>query len=231
MIKIFQINNILDNNRVSFSESKKYLSVEELEKLKHIELLDFKFSKDLYFEDWKTYFLNIFTHLFNDYNVYFYITEKRAKQKSKVRSLKKLLYPYKSKLKSSDVFEDEVLMDEGKTIIYSVIKLSMNNIEFVLDNFLNSSLSFIRIDSSSLNDKDLSISSFIEKATFKKGGLFDYNILKLLAFMISDHSSIINIHIDGSDNYHLRFFFQNRKHADTMKTLSSLLFKTTAVQQ
>jgi hypothetical protein len=224
MIKFFQIDDILDNKKVSFSESKKELSLEEIENLKRVRLFDFQLSASSYVDDNKVFLRTMLINLVEKFRVHLYLTEKTAKRKSKSRSFKKLLYPYKNNLLSSNIFEEEVSVDEDKTLIYSVVELSIDNFQFVIDNLTDSKLAFIRIDTRNLEKVDLSISRLIQKTPLKKGDLFDFNKLKLLDFIVSDHSSVMNSYMDGLDNYHLRFFFQSQSHSEYVRDLSSIFW-------
>lgn len=224
MIKFFQIDDILDNKKVSFSESKKGLSLEEIENLKRVRLFDFQLSTNSWAgdDDNKFFFRTMLIYLVEKFRVHLYLTERTVKRKSKSRSFKKLLYPYKNNLLSSNIFEEEVSIDEDKTLIYSVVELSIDNFQFVIDNLADSKLAFFRIDTRNLEKVDLSISRLIQKTPLKKDGLFDFNMLKLLDFVVSDDSSVMNSYMDGLDNCHLRFFFQSESHSEYVRDLSSI---------
>ncbi|PSR15419.1 MAG: hypothetical protein DA408_08595 [Bacteroidetes bacterium] len=222
MIKFFHIDNILDSNIISFSESKKELSIKEIDSLKRVKLFEFQLPYSSYANENKDFLATILINLLADYRIHFYLIEKTAKQKARSRSLKKLLYPYKKHLLSSNIYEEEVLLEGDKTLIYSIVELSVDNLQFVVENLVDSRLSFIRVDKNEFEKTNLSISELIQKTPLKKGDLFDLNKLRLLDFVISDYSSVINMHMDGSDKYYLRFFFQNQGHADYIKDLSDL---------
>lgn len=76
--------------------------------------------------------------------IYFVYVESAPQLRTKMRSYRKMFYDDKKqgKLKASDLFEGEIEVSSKKTLLTSSIKISKQNIDYVLGNLLSSNFRF-----------------------------------------------------------------------------------------
>jgi len=151
-----------------------------------------------------------------NYNIYFIFHESIPQPKSKIRSFKKIFHSYRSFIGERNLFESELDIN-NQSILTSIIRLTPQNLDFLLENFINSNLSFGFISPK-------------KKRTFKKNRktyledlkeyapntpkLFKVNIIKLLHQNLTEDNCFFKLKNTGKDEELIHVFEKESKFSE-----------------
>lgn len=222
MIKAIGGHTVLENPVLTFTTSKDQLSVVEKELLSEINLFNYKFGKNVYSFEQRLFMKMLLEIFINEYNLFFYYLEKTAEPKTRLRSHKKLMYGHRKSIGEENIYEEEVQLNSNQTIIYSILHLTKDNIDYINENLIDSRFLFGYIANNdapknSIFD-NLEIKKIIQSNPIKKG-VFDMNILKVVSSKVNNSASILRLFRDGLNNDYVSLFYKNLDHLEEMKEM------------
>ena len=195
---------IFDVNK--FPLSKRSVNNNDLPKLSKINVQEI-IIEEYYDQKFNTELKFTLESLLKENKVYLTYIENFASYKSKVRSFRKMFYSYRNKIGKNNLFETET--DENQSVLTSIIKLDKENIDFCLEELVNSNLAFGFIvpkkSRSFKKNRTHFLNQLIENRLEEK--TIEINFLKLLIENVNLKKHLFTIHRTESKEY-LRFFSQ-----------------------
>ena len=208
MVKTRKHNLNLEKFPLSLSE----LGEKEIKKLSEISVLEFKINdySDCLFEK---LLKNLMNTIIKTHKLYFIYFESLPQKKTQIRSFKKIFRSHKSKLGKVNLFELEVDIEPNKSIISALVKIDKNNIDYCIDELINSNFSF---GYATLKDKrsfPVNKTEFINKHILNKlegRKLFKVNLLKSISQNLNANKIIFDLKISGRDEEIIEIFFKDK---------------------
>jgi hypothetical protein len=195
-----------------FPLSKRSVNNNDLHKLSKINVQEI-IIEEYYDQKFNTELKVTLESLLKENKVYLTYTENFASYKSKVRSFRKMFYSYRNKIGKNNLFETETETDENQSVLTSIIKLDKENIDFCLEELVNSNLAFGFIvpkkSRSFKKNRTHFLNQLIEDRLEERKAI-EINFLKLLSKNVNLKKHIFTIHRIESKEY-LRFFSQRNK--------------------
>lgn len=214
MIELRNSNSVLANNIFTYGIGKEELSHEQLEELSAIKIASFKLDNSVYQAEEKIFFKEFSRELIKNHQALFVFMEKLPKPISKSRSYKKLMYPHRKQVGEGNLFEEEVIVKENQSILVSAVAIDDQNLDYVCDHLIGSLFVFGYVFGKDQEVKaafdQLSLSSIIKSENYVKG-IFDLNILWLIAHVLNDQAAVFMRSTDGKDNSYMNVFYTNPK--------------------
>jgi hypothetical protein len=192
-----------------FPLSKMSVNNNDLHKLSKINVQEIIIEK-YYKQKFNTELKIILESIVKKNKVYLTYIENFESHKSKVRSFRKMFYTYREKIGKKNLFETEIDTTENQSILTSIIKLDRKNIDFCLEELINSNLAFgfiIPKKSRSFKKNRTHFLNQLIKNRLEDEKTLKINFLKLLSQNVNLKKYIFTIHRTESKEY-LRFFSQ-----------------------
>lgn len=220
MIKSIRIAQILDNPVMVFTRSKDQLSTAEKEAISKKRAYHYKFEEDVYSFEQRLFFSILMKLFIERFELYFCYLDKIAEPPTKLRSHKKLMHAHKKSIGPGNLYEEEVELDAGKTIMYSIIHLDEANVDYVCKHLVDSRFVFgVVRDKQEGGDlfRGLALTELIQTNPPSSSNIFDLNLLRAVNQLVNNTSSVISISRDGLNNDYLSLFYENESHLELMK--------------
>jgi hypothetical protein len=159
--------------------------------------------------------------LLESYKIYLIYVESKAQVKNKVRSHKKMFYSQKREtgLKESVIYEKEVDLDGGKSILVSSVKLTNANLKYIVNNLLNSNFRFGYLVRKGKKSFSKNIESFLENVVnliLDHSKITRINFIDLLLSEVKKDKNIFRIPFGVNDRDFLEFLI--RKEDENVRT-------------
>ena len=222
MIKSISTTQILDYPILPFTFSKTQLSDEERAAVLAKKVFHYQFEEDVYAVEQDLFFKTLMRSFAEERDLYFFYIDKMAEPHSRLRSHKKLLYAHREHIGRDCLYEEEVELPSGKTILYSIVRVEESNLEYVCTHLINSLFAFGLVKDHKKrvrNFEDLSLRQLILSQPPSPGELFDINLLKVIARLVDRETSVIRVLRDGLNNDFLSLFYENEQHLALMEAM------------
>jgi hypothetical protein len=222
MIKSIATAQILDNPILPFASRKGHLSDAEKAAVSGKRVFHYKFEEDVYTVEQDLFFKTLMGRFMAASHLYFYYIDKMAEQKSRLRSHKKLLYAHREAIDQANLYEEEVALGQGKTILYSIVRVDKSNVDYVCKHLINSLFSFGLVkDGNQQKDwlEGLRLTDLLQAHPPLSSELFDVNLLSVIGRFVNNQTSLIRLSRDGLDNDYLSLFYESESHLSLMKAM------------
>lgn len=222
MIKSISTTQILDHPILPFTFSKSQLSDAEKASVSVKKVFHYQFEEDVYAVEPDLFFKTLMRSFVEERNLYFFYVDKVAEPQYRLRSHKKLLYAHRDRIGQDQLYEEEVELRSGETVLYSIVRVDESNLDYVCAHLVNSLFAFGLVkDLPNRGDyyEGLSLRSLIQSQPPSSRGLFDINLLKVVAHLVDESSSVIRVFKDGLDNDYLSLFYENEQHLSIMEAM------------
>lgn len=222
MIKSISTTQILDHPILPFTFSKTQLSDEEQAAVLVKKVFHYQFGEDVYSVEQDLFFKTLMRSFAEGHSLYFFYIDKVAEPQSRLRSHKKLLYAHRDRIGRDHLYEEEVALRSGKTVLYSIVRVDESNLDYVCAHLVNSLFAFGLVtdhQSGEHNFEGFSLRQLIQRQPPSSSGLFDINLLKVVAHLVDESSSVIRVFRDGLDNDYLSLFYENEQHLAIMEAM------------
>lgn len=153
-------------------------------------------------------FKNILLSLLENNKIYLTYIENFVSEKSKVRTYRKMFYQYKKNIGKNNLFELEIDINSSQSVLSSIIKLNKKNIDFCLEELINSNFNFGFIVPKNSRSFKKNRTHFLDQLItnrLKDEKTIKTNFLKSLSKNLNKKKSIFTIHRTESKEF-LRFF-------------------------
>lgn len=206
---------MVKTSRHNFNLKKFPLSISELDesemnRLSKTSVIEFKindYSNHLFDKLLKS----LLNTIIKTHKLYFIYVENLPQKRNKIRSLKKLFRSHKSKLGRTNLFELEIDLESNKSIISALVKINKSNIDYCIDELINSNFSF---GYAILKDKrsfPTNRTDFINKQISNKlegRKTFKVNLLKSISQNLNVNKMIFDIKTSGRDEEIIEIFYK-----------------------
>lgn len=209
MIELHKTDHILNDAFFEFDYSKSFLQSKETENLENIQAAKFRFKSDFESKEFRAFLVKFFEEILKTEKVYLVYIEKFPEKQNRIRSYKKLFSTVKDRIGKPNLFEKEVQIASDITALISTIKLTKDNLLFIIDNLINSTFSFGYIVKKGHRSFSINKSIFLESIILKNsqiGKSIEVNFLKLTNNFATKNASLFRILLDGRDNQLLEVF-------------------------
>lgn len=132
MITFEHYNNILDLDDLNLESSLSTLTVQDKKKIGAVSVLQAK-EKVFFQQDMSFVFRNFLDFCRKGHNVYFVLLENYPRMRSKIRSKKGLFYKEKEYFEKGVFLETEVDVEPGESLFAGIIRLTENNIDYLVN--------------------------------------------------------------------------------------------------
>lgn len=195
----------------TFPLSRKYITDNDLDNLSEINVQETTIEE--YYEQKFNAELKATLKSFLDNNkIYLIHIENFAAYKNKVRSFRKMFYSYRENIGKNNILETEIDINENQSVLSSIIKLDKKNIDFCLEELINSNLAFGFIvpkkSRSFKKNRTHFLNQLIKNRLEEK--TIEINFLKSLSNNLNKNKVIFTIHRTESKEF-LRFFSKKNK--------------------
>ncbi|GJL61329.1 MAG: hypothetical protein NPIRA03_41860 [Nitrospirales bacterium] len=229
MIEIHKSENILDDQFFNFDYSKQFLSEREIVGLQEIKGVSFYVKGETSFLEFDVFLKQLFKILLSKYKIYLILSENYPDSINRLRSYKKLLYKREEKIGKENLHQTEVEIGNKKSILTSIIKVDENNLDYCVQNLIDSLFRFGLIVKKGKRSFRESKEEYLQEIIKEKANInnrLELNLLKVAESNKSSNSFIIRIQSDGRDNISIEIY-GSKKEVDelTMKIREEMELK------
>ncbi len=158
------------------------------------------------------FFKDAVLQLLPAFDLYMVFSETLPQKKTRVRSHKKMFYPVRDAVAPNDRFDAEVDTGEDQSVLTGAIRLSPSNLDFCVDNLINSTLQFtyvVRKETSFTHfDWDVILKDMVDES-IRSGRMLSPNIPKILLRYAGEDRALILLKNTGRDEQTVQFFVQD----------------------
>lgn len=185
------------------------LSQRDKEKIKSVNL--FQVKEQAYFQrDIVQFFRNFLVFCMEEHNIYFVFIEDYPQPKSRIRSKKGLFYTHKEKLEKNTVFETEMEVAPGETLMAGIIRLTSKNMDYVFGKLEKLPFAFGYLVPKGNKPFRISRKNFLETMVsqgLKHGKVFWKNWPKIAAYLVNPDKKLFYLQ-DLNDAEYFRVFYR-----------------------
>lgn len=221
MIEIHKSENILDDQFFNFDYSKQFLSEREIVGLQEIKGVSFYVKGEDSILEFDVFLKQLFKILLPNYKIYLILSENYPDSINRLRSYKKLLFKGDEKVGKDNLHQTEVEIGNKQSILTSIVKVDENNLDYCIQNLINSLFRFGLIVERGKRSFRESKEEYLQEIIKEKANIdkrLELNLLKVAESNKSSNSFIIRIQSDGRDNISIEIY-GSKKEVDelTMK--------------
>lgn len=207
MIHFKLYDNPLALDDLNLASSLSALTPQERAKIESVRVLQVE-EKAHFQRDLISVFRDFLAFCGQEHHVYLVLLEAYPQPRSGIRSKKGLLYRHKGALDKSAVFETEIEVSPGETLLAGMIRISEQNRDYLLDCFDDLPLAFAWIAPRNKKTFRTNRRDFLEAIVLeglKPGKIYWKNWLKLVATLVKPGSKLCSLQ-DLNGTEHLRVF-------------------------
>lgn len=225
-MKVIESKNLITDSYFKFPKSIKELAIGEKEILKTIGGLAYYFDDSSSFE-LKSYLEKTIFNLLDSNKIYFILIDKFPQPKNRIRSKYKLISQHKKNINKQNYYEIEYDLENNKSILTSIVRLTKNNLPYIINNFLNSKLSFGYIvpkRKSGFRTREKFLNEIISKCS-NVNKMLNINLIKVSLKISGQKKFIFRTILDGKNNHSFEIYGKNRDLANLKSSLPTPTFE------
>jgi hypothetical protein len=200
--------NILDLDDLNLESSLSALSALDQERIDAVNVLQVK-EKAYFHRDMASIYRNFLGFCMESHNVYFVLMEHAPEPRNRIRTKKGLFYKHKGELDKQVLFETETEVAPDETLFAGIIRLTDQNIDFVLSLIRDFPLAFGFISPKGKRTYKPSRKDFLETLVHEgltPGNIYWKNWLKISSLLVKPGRKFFYLW-DLNDTEHFRVFY------------------------